>query len=158
MKISVDDVLMMINPARNPAWKKALSLCIVLLFWEQTEIEKISRKTMYANNMGYNQADAPAATAWSKKILANFNPNDPLSEIMDMPSEFIEQARTMVIRYRKQIAQKLTDLSMKKDADNLDSLLHKEPVIDDIKLDVTEIDSDDLTTDAFFNRFEKARG
>ena len=57
--------------------------------------------------MGYNQADAPAATAWSKKILANFNPNDPLSEIMDMPSEFIEQARTMVIRYRKQIAQKL---------------------------------------------------
>ena len=91
MKISVDDVLMMINPARNPAWKKALSLCIVLLFWEQTEIEKISRKTMYANNMGYNQADAPAATAWSKKILANFNPNDPLSEIMDMPSELMEQ-------------------------------------------------------------------
>ncbi len=114
------DVLNMINPRKNPEWKRSITLGIVALFWDQTESEQASRKTIYTNNRGFNQVDARNGTIWAKYATHNLDPADPDTDIRNIPDEYINAAANMAERYRKQLATKLTLLDQTREAEELE--------------------------------------
>lgn len=152
-------------------WRRWVMLCVVALYWDQTESERVHKNSILKNDRGYTQSDAPKATEWAHRFLRNVPIHvDTVQQLLELqpndlkliPTDSLGEAVTMLGHYRKQLSNKLNELMDAKNAQELSDEINKRPVVDDIsrkqeKMNINDLQPRKIDDDIdHFSRFEKA--